>query len=463
MRKNLFKSLKAKISQKKQLQFLDDASVIEKTEVLFDSYFIIILICSVISMLVIASMMIEMDEIAKTQGEVVPKVKVQSLRNPASGIVKKVYVHNGKSVKKGQLLIEFDPTSLQAELDKGLIEVISLQANLIRLQTIKQGKKLNDQQLLDHLKSKIYLTDIDSKSVEALLSERAILSTIHQLTDEKELDLIHKQIDQSKIELKSKKQNIAVQTNLLKIVEEEFQLYKILQDKDLASKRELLSTTRVLLNIQKDHMQSQSDYNKQKQYLAELQAKLEHAKQVNALDISKQINEVNAEFLKAKQHVIKLQNEISTLKIKAPYSGTIKGLNVFEGGAVSANEELVTIVPSNGKMMVETRILSRDIGHVYLNAPVKVKISTYDYIRFGFINGTLDKISATTYIDEHTQQAYYLGTIKLSRNSLTYNNKSYPLRSGMLAEVDILTGKKSLFEYLLKPIHLSLGNAFQER
>lgn len=195
----------------------------------------------------------------------------------------------------------------------------------------------------------------------------------------------------------------------------------------------------------------------------ELKDKLQQVKNVNALDIATQLNDINAELLKTKKQMIKIKDQLDNLKIRAPVAGIVKGLAVSHGSVIAANQEIVSIVPTDSKMIIETKISSRDIGHVHIGANVKIKITTYDYIRFGTLTGKLTKLSATTFLDEKTKDVFYKGTIELDKDYLGSKKAPYRLIPGMLAEVDIYTGKKSLLDYLFKPLYISLHYSFSER
>ncbi len=459
----LWQSIKHLIHQRKQLKALNEEAMLEKTEALIGSYFLIITLCVILTSLFIWAGLTDVEEIARTNGEVVPEMKIQILRHQHGGIVKTVSVNNGVYVKKGQVLLSLDPTALHAELDKTIIQVISLTANKYRHRAMLNNKSLNTEELLSELKKEIRLPEADQQDINALLNDRALLSKIQKLNDTNEVSQISKQIEQNQVELASLKQSQQMQKELLDVIIEERQLYKKLNQRDLASKREYLSITRQFIKIKQDYLRSISSYKKQKKLMNELKDKLQQVKNVNALDIATQLNDINAELLKTKKQMIKIKDQLDNLKIRAPVAGIVKGLAVSHGSVIAANQEIVSIVPTDSKMIIETKISSRDIGHVHIGANVKIKITTYDYIRFGTLTGKLTKLSATTFLDEKTKDVFYKGTIELDKDYLGSKKAPYRLIPGMLAEVDIYTGKKSLLDYLFKPLYISLHYSFSER
>ena len=159
----------------------------------------------------------------------------------------------------------------------------------------------------------------------------------------------------------------------------------------------------------------------------------------------------------------KLYDRVRRLKILSPIDGVIKGLKVHTaGGVISAGAIILEIMPLNEELLVETRITTRDVGHVEIGQPANIKVTAYDYARYGSISGELKMISTSTFLDKQGD-LYYKGVISMDRDYVGNDpqvNKVFP---GMTVQADIKTGRKTLLEYLLKPIVSSIGNGFRER
>lgn len=176
-----------------------------------------------------------------------------------------------------------------------------------------------------------------------------------------------------------------------------------------------------------------------------------------------ELGQVKSQLAQTNEVVKRLQNKVSRFEIRSPVQGLVKGLKVNTiGGVIEPGETLMEIVPLDKNLVVEARILPRDIGHVAVGQTVRVKISSFDFSRYGAVKGVLDFISATTFLDEQ-KQPYYRGRISLERSYAGSNPSANKILPGMTVQADILTGEKTLLAYLLKPIHLSLLSAFSER
>ena len=133
-----------------------------------------------------------------------------------------------------------------------------------------------------------------------------------------------------------------------------------------------------------------------------------------------------------------------------------------EGGVIQPGQPIMEVVPVDRNLIVESRITTRDVGHVQVGQRAKIKIDTYDFARYGSVRGTLVSISATTFQDDDGRP-YYKGIIKLDRVYVGYNPKVNPITPGMTVQAEVITGSKSVLSYLLKPIYTTLQSGFRER
>ncbi len=151
------------------------------------------------------------------------------------------------------------------------------------------------------------------------------------------------------------------------------------------------------------------------------------------------------------------------LKIRSPSYGYVKGLNVKTiGGVIESGAVLIEIVPLEDSMIIEAKISPKDIGHVIKGQKVTIKFSAFDFSRYGTVDGKLESISATTFVDEDGTR-YYLGRMSLAKNYVGNDPKQNLIVPGMTVQADIVTGSKSILSYLLKPIHSSITSSFTER
>ncbi|RUM39105.1 MAG: hypothetical protein DSY57_01625 [Desulfobulbus sp.] len=176
-----------------------------------------------------------------------------------------------------------------------------------------------------------------------------------------------------------------------------------------------------------------------------------------------QLGTLESELAETLQIKDKLERQIARLDIRSPVDGLVKGLEVHTiGGVIAPGRQLMEIVPAGSDLLAEVKVSPNDIGHIKVGFPVIVKITSYDFSRYGSINGTVTGLSATTFADQrgHT---FYKGMITLEKNYVGNNPQQNLILPGMIVNADIITGEKSLLSYFLKPIYKALNSAFRER
>jgi len=174
-----------------------------------------------------------------------------------------------------------------------------------------------------------------------------------------------------------------------------------------------------------------------------------------------EMGDLMAETASLRESLTRSEDRVKRLDIRSPVYGIIKGLEANTiGGIIPPGGVLMEIVPLDAELIIETRINPRDVGHVKSGQPVTVKVTTYDFARYGGINGTLFEVSATTFMDEEGEP-YYKGLIKLQQSYVGTDETINLILPGMTVQADIKTGKKTLLEYLMKPVVSSVSESFR--
>ena len=170
-----------------------------------------------------------------------------------------------------------------------------------------------------------------------------------------------------------------------------------------------------------------------------------------------------SEIAEVEQTLIRLNDRATRLNVVAPVSGIVQALSINSINAVAEPGKIILrIVPMNDELIVESRIMPDDVGHVHIGQSADVKIDSYDSSRFGSIDGTVKQISATTYLDEKNNP-YYRAEITLKQTWVGNNPEIMKIIPGMTVQANIETGAKSILAYLLRPISRGFDNAFSER
>ena len=149
--------------------------------------------------------------------------------------------------------------------------------------------------------------------------------------------------------------------------------------------------------------------------------------------------------------------------LKAPVRGVVNKINITTVGAVvQPGYGIVEIIPLDDTLLVEAQIRPKDVAFISPDQQANVKFTAYDYLTYGFLVGSIERISADTFLDAD-DQAYYRATIRTEKNHIDHEGRKLPIIPGMIASVDILTGRRSVLDYLLKPINRARHEVFHER
>ncbi|SCA54806.1 Membrane-fusion protein [Candidatus Terasakiella magnetica] len=391
----------------------------------------------------------EVDEVSISFGEVIPSGQIQTVQHLEGGIVSEILVDEGQIVEADDILIRLDPAAAYSERAQMKARRASLLLKAERLRAVgldrqpdfsivakEYGDMVKDQETIYHVQ-----TGSQDSSRQVLLNQIEQTSTELDVLDEQESTL----------------------RQHLSIVEDELRMREKLYKQGLTSKV-------VYLDLKREANQSRGDVNKVVQERLKALEAHEEAKNRLAQDVAKakeealqEMGTVTSELAQVREAIAKLEDRVERLEVRAPVRGIIKGLQATTiGGVLAPGATISEIVPLDKELIVETKITTRDIGHMRIGQPVTVKITSFDFARYGGITGELSTISATTFMNEK-EEPYYKGQIVLDRSYVGYDPESNRIMPGMTVQADVTTGKKTLLQYLLKPVYSSVSEAFRER
>lgn len=389
------------------------------------------------------------DEIANTSGEVVPSGQVQTIQHLEGGLVKAILVKEGDIVEKGQVLIRLNPEQALGELDQMRARFAALTIQAERLRAVATGSKPD--------------WTVAGDNYPGLVKDQQALYEGQIENAKSRREVLRQQIVQKQTELATFKDQESTQRRTLNILEEQLGVRETLFKKGLATRLVYLDIQKEVTVARGNLSKLMSDKQRTAEGLAEVKSRLIELETTMRETALGELGSVTTELAQVRESMGKLQDRVARLDLKAPVRGAVKGLKVNTvGGVIPPGAVILEIVPMDKELIVETRISVRDIGHVQVGQPVTVKVVTYDFARYGGITGELKEISATTFLDEK-QQPYYKGQVKLDRNYVGFDPERNRVLPGMTVAADITTGKKTLLQYLLKPVYSSVMTSFRER
>jgi membrane fusion protein, adhesin transport system len=374
-------------------------------------------------------------EVAVAEGRVIPTSQVRKIQHPTGGVVSEIAIEEGMLVYEGQTLIWLMPTDDEAQLSIKELQKNALQARKERL---------------DHFVSQINgnIKNLDLRDIRLTAYHHEILESLRDF-EKIEGEILGSQIEALKNEL-----------GVLAREEERLVERKALLDRELEARNILVlkgEVTRVsLLNLDRELNDVENELSQIP--LQCFRLLVDHQK--NSLS---ELSRIDNELAQIEKQIERYRNSLRHSRISAPVDGIVHNLSIRSAGEVIASGVTIfEIVPREKELIAEIQITPKDIGHVALNQPAKLKFATYDVSSYGSLDGTISRISATTFLDAKGQP-YYRAVVKLSRDYMGSNPEQNLIMPGMTLEADIQTGSKTVMQYLLKPVFKSGRQALRER
>ncbi len=400
-------------------------------------------------LLIIWAAITRVNEVARAEGEFVPSGYVQVVQHLEGGIVEEIMVEEGELVMKDQVLLKINGAGSDKDLSKLQTRQLSLKLQAERLRAFVESRVPDFNQITsDHPglvqdQERIYINMVEAHNKE----REVIKSQVQQRHD-------------TNSALNARKKTI--EENIL-LVREGRNMQKKMFEKGLASKTRYLEKQEELNTLQGEHAAIITQIAKSDKEISEFESRLGSVDAVARDQANQQLEQVESEIAENKQALEKYQDRVNRLEVRAPVEGLVKGLAVNTIGEVIApGQRVMEIVPLGEQLVLEARIRPSDIGHVTVGQPVQVKVDSFDYTRYGVIDGTLEFISATTFLD-NSNQSYYRGRVRIGKNYAGQNPEQNIVLPGMTADAVIVTGRKTVLDYLLKPVHVAASTAFTER
>ena len=349
-------------------------------------------------------------ELTRGQGKVIPSGSTQIVQSLEGGILSDLFVSESSFVKKGQVLAKLDDTAILSPYRESLIERDNLVAKIVRLDA--------ESQELDDVRFPKYL---EESNADLVTSETLLFQTRRDQINTNQERL------QRSLDLKSR----------------ELSITKPLAESGVVSRVELLRLE-TMVN--------------------DLEGQLEREKSEYLNEVVSRNNEYKTKLNQIEQSILAFEDRVSRTDIKAPLSGIVNKIHVKTlGGVLQPGAPIMEIVPIEDSLLVEAKISPSDIAFVKLEQEATVKLTAYDYSIYGGLEGKVARISADTFLNEEDGQSYYQILIRTGDRSLKTTAERFEILPGMVAQVDIKTGKKSVLDYLLKPLMRAKMNAFTER
>jgi len=407
----------------------------------------------------------KLDRVATGMGKVVPSSQIQIIQSLDGGILQQLYVTEGMIVSKNQPLARIDDTRFRADLAQQRQEVDSLRADIIRLRSELTSILVADVpnwKLQIKIAKKTLIFPDDLKQNLPHLVERQqdeYQARLDRLSNQVAIQgqQIQQRYEESR-ELKSKIKTLEISYRL---ASREIELTRPLAKKNIVPEVELLKLERSVNSIKGELNSIRLLVPKLKAAMAEAVLKRREAVLNYRADARAQLNELQGKFSRITEAQVGVKDKVEKALIISPVVGTIKTLHITTmGGVVQPGQVLLEIVPTEDKLLIEVKIKPKDIAFIHLGLPAVVKITAYDFTRYGGLKGVVEHISADTTPDENGN-SFYIIRVRTKMSDIQ-GNQEMPIIPGMMTSVDVMIGKRTVLEYILNPVLRAKAMALRE-
>lgn len=428
--------------------YLADAEWAMAEQKLRGSRIAVLLTCAAVLALIVWAAFAPLDEVTRGEGKVIPSRQVQVMQSLDGGIVSEILVREGEQVKAGQLLLKVDPTRFVSSLRENRAQYEALLARAARLTALAHEKPFVPPPEL-------------VKSAPALVEQERSAYESKRMELDAAVGVARQQLSQRRQELNEVSARREQATQSYNLTARELDVTRPLAKTGAVSEVELLRLERDVARYRGERDAAGAQIPRIQAAISEAQRKIEEVELTLRNQARNELSETNAKLAALSAGSEGLADRVKQAEIRAPMNGTVKQLFANTvGGVVQPGKEIIEIVPSDDALLLEARVQPKDIAFLRPGQPAHVKFTAYDFSIYGGLDATLEHIGADTITDDKGN-AFYIVRVRTTQS--TIGEAHMPIIPGMVAEVDILTGKKSLLSYLMKPVLRAKANALTER
>ncbi|MEB4676476.1 HlyD family type I secretion periplasmic adaptor subunit [Enterobacteriaceae bacterium G50] len=392
----------------------------------------------------------QVDEVTRGEGKAIPSSRLQKIQNLEGGIVSEVFVHEGQVVEAGQPLLRLDDTRFRSNVGESEADRNALIARISRLQAQIDDKPLE------------ISPEIERDAPGIASGERELFNTQRERF-RSEISGLEEQLAQKRQELLDFEAKKVQFRNSLGLLQQEVRMSEPLVAAGAISKVEVLRLRRSEVETRGQLDSVILSIPRAQSAIKEIESKIAEAKGRYRSDALAELNEARTNLSKTEASGKAIEDRVNRTLVTSPVRGVVQQLLVTTiGGVIQPGSELVEIVPLDDTLLVEAKVRPQDIAFLHPGQQAMIKFTAYDYTIYGGLKGSLEHISADTITDKEGRSFYQI-RLRTERNHLGDEAKPLLIIPGMVVSVDIMTGRKTVLSYLLKPILRAKAEALRER
>ncbi|WP_153448708.1 HlyD family type I secretion periplasmic adaptor subunit [Vibrio algicola] len=414
-----------------------------------------------------------LDKVTSGTGKVIPSTQMQVVQNLEGGIVKQVMVREGQPVKKGQRLLLIDDTQTKFDFQGKALDIASMNADQLRLRAQLDAVKIDKSKIKDahHWQDSVIIDEALTPAFDADFLKQHPRLVARQNNEyqgnvsnlENQLHVAMQQITQKQRELDENRSRYNNLKSSYNIANQEYKITEPLAKEGVVPKIELLKLRRQLSDTRRDLTSTKMQIPVAISAVQETIYKYLDIALKYRSDNQNELNKISAQLASMSKSQLGLKDRVNRTVVTSPVNGTIQKIYINTiGGVIQPGMDLIEIVPTEDTLLIEAKIAPQDIGFLHPGLPALIKFTAYNFSTYGGLNGTVETISADTIQDEEGN-SFYQVRIRTGENELKgTDGKPLPIIPGMTASTDIITGKRTVLSYLLKPVLKATNSALRE-
>lgn len=382
----------------------------------------------------------ELDNVTRGEGRIVSSLQNQIVQAAEGGVIMRRFVSENTTVDEGEVLFEIDPVDAASELNQIEQRLAALDIKELRLRAEIEGK---DFEVPAELQARAPMVALTERSLFA--ARRAELAG--------QLSVLQQKLRQREQDLRSAESTLGTAERTVGFLEEEIAVVDPLVQDNIAPATRLLELQRQLEQTRGEGDRAAVSIEQARSGMAELENEIENARANFRLRAMEELNTVVAEQSELAESLPRLEERVSRTVIRAPMDGIVNKLNFrTRGGYVNTGDAVLELVPTGEALIIEARIAPQDISRIRVDDAVRIRLSAYDSSKYGTVDGRVLRISPDAVVDEQNGgQSYYTIDVALE-GDLLVDGEPVTFRPGMTATVDVLSGKRTVLEYIWQPV-----------
>lgn len=411
----------------------------------------VLCVCLLVATLLTWAHFATLDEVTVGDGKVIPSRKMQVVQNLEGGIVKEVLVSDGDIVQPDQVIVRIDDTGFAANYGEARVKALNLMAAVARLEAELEGQQPK------------FPAEVMKERPDFAETERANFMA-RQAGQRAEQATLRQQLSQRESELLELRNKVGKLDRSHRLLIEELQTTKPLVASGAVAQVEVLRLERQVNEVKGDLDGTRLAIPRAEAAIQEIRGKMEERQTFYRADAFKELTAKRAELAGVSQSITAVRDRVSRTEVRSPVRGVVQQVKVRTiGGVVRPGDDIVEIVPIDDTLLIEARVRPADIAFIRPDQPATVKLTAYDFSVYGALKGRVERISADTVTDQKSGESFYVIEVRTDSAQLSGTKEPLPVIPGMVATVDVLTGKKSVLDYLLKPFLKAKERALRER